>query len=119
MCASWRWISTGADDPYWLYRDSPSHPIEEILKVLEEFRKAAKIKHAGFSNWSQSRAEEARLAADRRVFRVLSQVKARGVWRNPTLRKPIPTWGFIDESFVRWNIEHALSTFAYLTQADG
>ena len=65
MCASWRWISTGADDPYWLYRDSPGHPIEEILKVLEEFHKAAKIKHAGFSNWSQSRAEEARLAADR------------------------------------------------------
>jgi hypothetical protein len=75
MCASWRWISTGADDPYWLYRDSPSHPIEEILKVLEEFRKAAKIKHAGFSNWSQSRAEEAQLAADRRVFRVYRKSK--------------------------------------------
>jgi hypothetical protein len=44
MCASWRWISTGADDPYWLYRDSPSHPIEEILKVLEEFRKAAQAR---------------------------------------------------------------------------
>ena len=52
-------------DLYWLHRDSPGYPVEEILQSLEGFRKAGKIKHAGFSNWRQSRAEEARLAAER------------------------------------------------------
>ena len=52
-------------DLYWLHRDSPGYPVEEILESLETFRKAGKIKYAGFSNWTQSRAEEARLAAER------------------------------------------------------
>ncbi len=52
-------------DLYWLHRDSPGYPVEEILESLEAFRKAGKIKYAGFSNWTQSRAEAARLAAER------------------------------------------------------
>ena len=52
-------------DLYWLHRDSPGYPVEEILQSLEGFRKKGKIKHAGFSNWTELRAEEARLAAER------------------------------------------------------
>ena len=99
-------------DLYWPYRDSPGCPIKEILKVLEEFRKAAKIKHVGFSNWSQSRAEEARLAAER--FGIQGFVASQNMWSlgKPDISQADPTWGFIDESFVRWHIAHGLSAFA-------
>jgi aryl-alcohol dehydrogenase-like predicted oxidoreductase len=106
-------------DLYWLHRDSPGYPVEEILESLEAFRKAGKIKHAGFSNWTQSRAEEARLAAER--LGIQGFVASQNMWSlaKPDVSQADPTWGFIDESFVRWHIEHGLSAFAYLTQANG
>jgi hypothetical protein len=59
MCASWRWISTGADKPLM----AVSGPSGD--RHLEKFRRAAKlIEHAGFSDWSQSGGEQARPAAD-------------------------------------------------------
>jgi aryl-alcohol dehydrogenase-like predicted oxidoreductase len=106
-------------DLYWLHRDSPGYPVEEILESLATFRKAGKIKYAGFSNWTQSRAEEARLAAER--LGVQGFVASQNMWSlaKPDIAQADPTWGFIDESFVRWHIEHGLSAFAYLTQASG
>jgi len=52
-------------DLYWLHRDDPGTPVEEILLMLEEFRKAGKIGYAGFSNWTEARAEAARVAAEK------------------------------------------------------
>jgi len=52
-------------DLYWLHRDDPGTPVEEILLTLEEFRKAGKIRYAGFSNWTQARADAARTAAEK------------------------------------------------------
>ena len=106
-------------DLYWLHRDSPGYPVEEILQSLEGFRKAGKIKHAGFSNWRQSRAEEARLAAER--LGVEGFVASQNMWSlaQPDVSQADPTWAFIDEPFVQWHVEHGLSAFAYLAQASG
>jgi aryl-alcohol dehydrogenase-like predicted oxidoreductase len=52
-------------DIYWLHRDDAGTPVEQILLMLEGFRKAGKIRYAGFSNWTHTRAEAARLAAER------------------------------------------------------
>ena len=106
-------------DLYWLHRDSPGYPVEEILESLEAFRKAGKIKYAGFSNWTQSRAEAARLAAER--LGIQGFVASQNMWSlaKPDLSKADPTWAFIDASFVRWHIEHGFSAFTYLTQANG
>ena len=68
---------------------------------------AGKIKHAGFSNWTQSRAEEARLGAER--LGVEGFVASQNMW---SLAKPDvsrPTWAFIDEAFVRWHVKHGRS----------
>lgn len=53
--------SLGLDciDFYWLHRDDPSMPIGEILEILEEFRKAGKIRFYGGSNYAASRIREA------------------------------------------------------------
>ena len=87
-------------DLYWLHRDSPGYPVEEILQSLEGFRKEGKIKHAGFSNWRQSRAEEARLAAERLGFEGF--VASQNMWSlaQPDISQADPTWAFIDEGFV-------------------
>ena len=50
-------------DMYWLHRDAPGYPIDEILEAIESLRQAGKIRYAGFSNWRQERAEEARQVA--------------------------------------------------------
>jgi aryl-alcohol dehydrogenase-like predicted oxidoreductase len=106
-------------DLYWLHRDAPSYPVEEILESLEEFRKAGKIKHPGFSNWTQARAEEARLAAER--LGIQGFVASQNMWSLAKLdvSQADPTWAFIDESFVQWHVKHGLSAFAYLGQAGG
>jgi aryl-alcohol dehydrogenase-like predicted oxidoreductase len=52
-------------DLYFLHRDDTGHPVEEILAMLEEFKKAGKIAHYGCSNWKLSRQEEADKAASR------------------------------------------------------
>ena len=106
-------------DLYWLHRDSPDYPVEAILESLEAFRKAGKIKHAGFSNWTQSRAEDARLTAERLGFEGF--LASQNMWSlaKPDVQRADPTWAFIDESFVQWHIKHNLSAFAYLAQASG
>ena len=106
-------------DLYWLHRDSPGYPVEEILQSLEEFRQAGKIKHAGFSNWKLSRAEEARVAAER--LGMEGFMASQNMWSlaKPDVSQADPTWAFIDEPFVQWHLEHGFSAFAYLGQASG
>jgi aryl-alcohol dehydrogenase-like predicted oxidoreductase len=71
-------------DLYWLHRDAPGYPVEEILGTLETFRAAGKIRYAGFSNWTQARAEEARRAAQRLNLMVLWQARICGAWQKQT-----------------------------------
>lgn len=53
---------------YFLHRDDPSVPAEEILDMLETFKKEGKIGFYGCSNWKLSRIMEADKAAARRGF---------------------------------------------------
>jgi aryl-alcohol dehydrogenase-like predicted oxidoreductase len=61
--SSLRRLRVDCIDIYWIHRDAPAVPVEEILLALEAFRTAGKIKYSGFSNWHQGRAEAARQAA--------------------------------------------------------
>jgi aryl-alcohol dehydrogenase-like predicted oxidoreductase len=106
-------------DLYWLHRDAPGYPVEEILETLETFRKAGKIRHAGFSNWTQARAEEARQAAER--LHLQGFVASQNMWSLAKVDLTVadPTWAYIDESFVQWHIKYGFAAFPYLTQANG
>jgi aryl-alcohol dehydrogenase-like predicted oxidoreductase len=103
-------------DLYWLHRDAPGYPVEEILQSLDAFRQAGKIRYAGFSNWTQARADEARQAAER--LGIQGFVASQNMWSlaKADLSKADPTWAYIDEPFGRWHIEHGLAAFPYLTQ---
>lgn len=58
-------LQTDCIDLYWLHRDDPSRPVEEIVDVLNEQVQAGKIRYFGCSNWTLERLEEAqRYAAE-------------------------------------------------------
>ena len=46
-------------DFYWLHRDDPSRPIEEIIDMMEDFRRAGYIRYDGASNYRRDRLETA------------------------------------------------------------
>ena len=40
---------------YWLHRDDPCRPVEDIINTLDGLRKAGKIRYFGCSNWRTAR----------------------------------------------------------------
>ena len=106
-------------DLYWLHRDDPGTPVEEILLTLEEFRKAGKIRYAGFSNWTQARAEAARVAAEK--LGLPGFIGSQNQWSlaKADPAKGDPTWAYIDESFAKWHAEYGFAAFPYTSQASG
>jgi aryl-alcohol dehydrogenase-like predicted oxidoreductase len=56
-------LQTDYVDLYWLHRDDPSIPVENILMTLEEQVQSGKIRYYGCSNWTASRLKEARNAS--------------------------------------------------------
>lgn len=52
-------------DLYWLHRDDPSHPVEDILAALHEFTQKGWIRSYGASNWTWDRLDKARKASER------------------------------------------------------
>jgi aryl-alcohol dehydrogenase-like predicted oxidoreductase len=106
-------------DLYWLHRDAPGYPVEEILQSLESFRQAGKIRYIGFSNWTQTRAEEARLAAQH--LGIQGFIASQNMWSlaKADLSQSDPTWGYIDESFAQWHLKNGLAAFPFISQAGG
>jgi aryl-alcohol dehydrogenase-like predicted oxidoreductase len=53
--ASLRHLQTDVIDIYWLHRDDPARPVEDILTTLNDAVKAGKIRCFGCSNWRLKR----------------------------------------------------------------
>jgi len=106
-------------DIYWLHRDAPQIPVEEILLMLEDFRKAGKIRYAGFSNWMEPRAEAARLAAE--ALNLPGFIGSQNQWSLAKVNKGKgdPSWAYIEESSIAWHIRHGFAAFPYTPQAKG
>lgn len=54
-------LHTDYVDIYFYHRDDENQPVEELIEVMEEFRRHGKIRYYGCSNWTTSRMK----AADR------------------------------------------------------
>lgn len=57
--ASLRYLRTDAIDLYWLHRDDPNTPVEPIIDLLNEQKRAGKMRYFGCSNWRTARIEAA------------------------------------------------------------
>jgi aryl-alcohol dehydrogenase-like predicted oxidoreductase len=106
-------------DIYWLHRDDPGTPVEEIVLMLEEFRKAGKIRHSGLSNWTLPRAEAARVAAEKLGVEGFIGIQNQWSLAKADASKGDPTWAYTDDSFVEWHLRHSITAFPYTTQANG
>lgn len=106
-------------DIYWLHRDDPGTPIEEIVLMLEDFRKAGKIRYAGLSNFTQARAEAARVAAEKLGIQGIAGIQNQWSLAKADASKGDPTWAYTDESFVKWHARHNIAAFPYTPQANG
>ncbi len=106
-------------DLYWLHRDDLGTPIEEIILMLEDFRKAGKIRYAGFSNFTEARAEAARVAAEKLGIQGFVGVQNQWSLARADASKGDPTWAYTDESFAQWHARHQIAAFPYTPQANG
>ena len=106
-------------DIYWLHRDDPRTPVEEIILMLEDFRKAGKIRYSGLSNWTQERAEAARIAAEKLGVQPVIGVQNQWCLAKADASKGDPTWAYTDDSFAQWHSHHNIAAFPYTTQANG
>lgn len=52
---SCRTLGTDTIDFYWLHRDDPKKPVEEIVDILEDLQKEGRIRYFGFSNYRTDR----------------------------------------------------------------
>lgn len=57
--ASLRHLQTDYIDLYWLHRDDPGRPVDEIIEVLNGQIEQGKIRYIGCSNWTAQRIREA------------------------------------------------------------
>ncbi|NJP39743.1 aldo/keto reductase [Oscillospiraceae bacterium HV4-5-C5C] len=58
-------LKTDYIDLYYLHRDNPELPVEEILTALEALRSTGLIRHYACSNWALPRLKEAQAAAQK------------------------------------------------------
>ena len=61
LLASLEHLQVDTIDLYWLHRDDPARPVDEIVESLNEHVKAGRIRYFGCSNW---RAERIRAAQE-------------------------------------------------------
>lgn len=65
-------LRTDCVDIYWLHRDDPSRPVEDILERLTELVERGMTRHVGVSNWMPARIRAAIQAARERHLQPLS-----------------------------------------------
>ncbi len=113
-------LQTDYIDLYFLHRDDPSIPVEEILGVLEEARVRGDIRYYGCSNWSlermiqaQTYAAEAGLGgfACNQLMWSLADINLEGIWDK--------TMEVMDKETYGYHKESNLGAMAYTSIAKG
>jgi aryl-alcohol dehydrogenase-like predicted oxidoreductase len=98
-------------DLYWLHRDDPSRPAEEIAATVGKLINEGKIRYAGCSNWAPDRIEAAGCFAANQLSWSCARVKAHILARNRLV--------CMDEAAYKMHCASKLTAFAYSSQAQG
>ena len=117
---SLRHLQTDVIDLYWLHRDDPARPVNEIIDTLEEQVKAGKIRAYGCSNWQTARLAAAQdYAASRRS---VGFVGNQMLWNLAVLNPqaiPDPTTVAMDGEMLAYHQITGLAAIPYSAQAHG
>ncbi len=108
-----------AIDIYMLHRDDPSQPVGPIVDVLNEHRRAGRIRTFGASNWTTERLEEARRYANERGLESFS-CSSPGLSLARQREAPWPDCVAADDAKSReWYERTQMPVFAWSSQAAG
>lgn len=112
-------LKTDYADVYLMHRDNPDVPVDEFVDVLDELRRAGKIRAYGGSNWSMARLREANVyaaRAGREPFRVVSNNLSLARMMNPVWAGCESAKGAEWTAFLQ---ETGLALLAWSSQARG
>lgn len=118
--ASLRYLRRDCVELYWLHRDDPSVPVEEIVDFMQAFVREGKVRFLGVSNWQRDRLAAANAFARRlglTPFCASQTLFHAGCWTLP----PPQDAGLvrIDPAYHRWHAAEGLPLIPYSTQAQG
>ena len=113
-------LQTDVIDLYWLHRDDPCRPVEDIIDTMDKLRSAGKIRYFGCSNWRTPRIRAAQAYARRRGIQgfVANQM----MWSLAA----VATRDLSDKTMVimngalrRYHLKTGLTAIPYSSQANG
>ncbi len=107
-------------DLYWLHRDDPARPVDEILDALAGFVRAGRIRAYGVSNWTSARIDAARACAKAKGLPpVVANQIGWALADHPTQYAEVSPMVYMDDAFFQWHIASQLPLAAYSSQATG
>ncbi|HXK44906.1 MAG TPA: aldo/keto reductase, partial [bacterium] len=112
-------LQTDYIDIYMLHRDNPDIPVDEFVDVLNQHKKAGRIKIFGGSNWTPERIDQANEYARKKGLEGFSVVS-----NNFSLARMLaPIWQGVvsssDEKSRKWFEERQIPLIAWSSQARG
>lgn len=113
-------LQTDYIDMYWLHRDEPSRPVEEIIETLNSNIKKGNIRYIGCSNWMPDRIAKANEYADKNGLKpfIASQFE----WSLARMfcpEAPLDDLPYMDDAMYQFHKSSGLTAFAYSSQGNG
>ncbi|MBQ4109592.1 MAG: aldo/keto reductase [Clostridia bacterium] len=112
-------LNTDYIDIYWLHRDAPKMPVEDIMNTLTKAIKQGKVRYIGVSNWSCKRLDEANryLKSIGEKELIASQIQYSPA--KPNVEKNEPDLILMNDEEYEYFKNHNLTVFAFAAQAKG
>lgn len=106
-------------DLYYLHRDDPEYPVEQLLALLESMKAKGQIRHYAASNWSVARLEAAEQISRARGWSgfVANQCEWSFARRNPGTTGADMVQG--DAAMAAWHRKSGIAAIPYSSQAKG
>ena len=112
-------LETDYIDIYWLHRDAPKMPVEDIMNTLVKAVNQGKVRYIGVSNWSCKRLDEANKYLESICAQklVASQIQYSPAKPNP--EKNEPDLILMNDEEYEYFKNKDLTLFAFAAQAKG
>lgn len=118
--ASLRNLKIDVIDLYWLHRDDPNRPVEEIVDTLTEQVSLGKIKYFGCSNWKLERIQKAQNYAQK--MNCTGFVANQPYWNLAQINFDSlsdKTMVVMDEKTEQYHLQSQMACVPYSSQANG
>jgi aryl-alcohol dehydrogenase-like predicted oxidoreductase len=106
-------------DIYWLHRDDPGRPVDEILGVLDEQVRAGSIRFFGLSNWRANRLREAFACSTKYGYKGFIANQMHWSLAYVDVNSIDQTLAWMNEDMYEFHCQSGLAAIPYSSQANG